>query len=98
MVQGAAEDRCARRVSEAVVDRKGLPMRCLRASRPTKGADAEGLFHCTLHLRAFFASLARGVAAPGRGALGPRATDPIFFVLGCFTLNRRHFCALRALK
>ena len=54
LVQGAAEDRCGRRVSEAVVDRKGLPMRCLRASRPTKGADAEGLFHCTLHLRAFF--------------------------------------------
>ena len=27
------------------MDRKGLPMRCLRASRHTKGADAEGLFH-----------------------------------------------------
>jgi hypothetical protein len=53
-VQGAAEDRCARRVSGAVVDGKGLPARCLRASRHTKGADAEGLFHCTLHLRAFF--------------------------------------------
>ena len=42
------------------------------------GADAEGLFHCTLHLRAFFGALLLGVAAPGRRALGPRATDPIF--------------------
>ena len=81
VVQGAALIRCARRVSEAVVDGKGLPARCLRASRHTKGADAEGLFHCTLHLRAVFGPLLLSVAAPGRGALGPRAMGPIFLQL-----------------
>ena len=70
-MQGAAEDRCARRVSEAVVDRKGLPMRCLRASRPTKGADAEGLFHCTLHLRAFSALAREASRRPGGERSGP---------------------------
>ena len=80
------------------MDGKGLPARCLRASRHTKGADAEGLIHCTLHLRAVFGPLLRSVAAPGRGALGRRATDPIFCALGCFKLNRRIFVSRRALS
>ena len=60
--------------------RKGLPMQCLRASRPTKHA-ARRTNHCTLHFGAFFGARPGGVAAPGRRALGPRATDPIFLQL-----------------
>ena len=51
---GAAEDRCARRVSVKVVDRNGLPARCLRASRPRNTSRRKGPFHFILHLRAFF--------------------------------------------
>ena len=62
-----------------VVDGKGLPLRCLRASRHTKGADAEGLFHCTLHLRAFFALLQYASRRPGGERSGP-GRRILFFV------------------
>ncbi len=41
VVPGAADDRCARRVSDVVVDRQGLPTRCAKA-------DAEGSLHFAL--------------------------------------------------
>ena len=53
----------------AVVDRQGLPTRCAKA-------DAEGSLHFAL--RSIFCALTIRVVAPERGALGPRATDPIF--------------------
>ena len=68
------------------------------APRPTKHA-ARRTNHCTLHFGAFFGARPGGVAAPGRRALGPRATDPIFFALGCFILNCRPiFVCRRALS
>ena len=60
------------------MDRKGLPARCLRASRPTKGADAEGLFHCTLHLRAFLALAREASRRPGGERSGPGRRILIF--------------------
>ena len=67
VVQGAAIKWCARRVSEAVVDRQGLPTRCAKA-------DAEGSLHFAL--RSIFWRLrgrrrgARAVSAraPGDGS------------------------------
>ena len=84
---GAAEDRCARRVSVKVVDRNGLPARCLRASRPRNTSRRGGPFSLHFAPKSIFCARPLGVAAPGRRALGPRATGPIFGALGCFTLN-----------
>ena len=52
LVPEAAVKWCARRVSEAVVDGKGLPMRCLRASRPRNTRPKRP--HFILHSGAFF--------------------------------------------
>jgi len=93
VVQGAALIRCARRVSEAVMDGNGLPARCLRASRSRNHCRRKSLHFAP---KSIFGARPGGVAAPGRRALGPRATDPIFCALGCFKLNRRIFVSRRA--
>ena len=96
VVQGAALIRCARRVSGAVVDGKGLPARCLRASRPRNTRPKTPSLHFALRSLFYLFRLRRRGAraastrAPGHGSY--------FFALGCFKLNRPSFVSRRALS
>ena len=78
------------------MDRKGLPARCLRASRPRNTRPKRP--HFILHFGAFFGARPGGVAAPGRRALGAPGGGSYFYALGCFKLNRPSFVSRRALS
>ena len=80
------------------MDRKGLPMRCLHASRPKKSRRRGGTK--SLHFApksSFWRKTGRRRGARAGSARAP-GDGSYFFCTSCFILNRRHFCVRESVE